>query len=449
MINNYNETVNKKKLFSFHWSLVTQSFFYMFLLTSPLIAYGMGTGLFNYRFSRLFLILSVITIVIERIKKRKSIFFKLLPFEYLVGIYYLFVFLSLFYVTQYDAFFKKFFGLTECLLILYVIRVFTYEGDYWFKTVQVYLYSSITVLAGSFYQIINSLKGNPGAGMLPFPSLQLLERYTELQNWAYFGSTASGMIRVSSTFIEPNILAGYCASLIPFALVVVIIYSSNKKNISKLLLNLFILIGLAVMVIATVSKSGFLSMGLAILFIFISIFKILNTKQKYWFFIIIMFILASIILYGLRIIDLISYRLSLVDSGHLEYSLNVWDVYKSAWFTGYGFGQYWGSSAHTIILTALYELGLPGGITIIILTLQPLSYIKYLSRLFSKIKHDPKAKSCLLLLAASLASFSAVLLGLYLYDYWIHLFTWISISLLISLVSIIKRDFDNGKSDFL
>ena len=49
---------------SYHWSLVTQSLFYMFLLTAPLNVYGLGTGLFNYRFSRIFLVLTVFAIVI-------------------------------------------------------------------------------------------------------------------------------------------------------------------------------------------------------------------------------------------------------------------------------------------------------------------------------------------------------------------------------------------------
>jgi hypothetical protein len=428
----------------YRWSLVTQSFFYMFLLTSPLIAYGLGTGAFNYRFSRIFLILTVIAIVVERLIKKRILFFKLCPFEYLVGIYCLLALLSVLYVPQYDAFFQRFFGLIECILTLYVIRIFTYEEGYWLKSVQIYLLSSITVLLASLYQIVNVFRGNLGGGILPFPSIQLLERYGELKNWYYFGAITKGAIRVSATFIEPNILAGYCASLIPFAIVMVLISNKNRMLNRRSFLNLFILLGLVVMAIATVSKSGFLSVVLGILLTFIFTFKILSTKQKYWSFIVLTFIVVCSLLYGLQHIDLISKRLSLGDSGHMEYNINAWNDYIGAWFSGYGFGQYIGGSTHTIILTALYELGLPGGILMIMITLQPLSYVKYFSKLSSKINYDPRAKNYLLLLSASLASFSAILLGLYLYDYWIHLFTWISISLLLSLVSHIRRDFKSG-----
>lgn len=430
---------------SYHWSLVTKSLFYMFLLTSPLSVYGLGSGVINYRFSRIFLVLTVFAIVIERLPKMNNLLFKLRPFEYFVCIYCFLAFLSALYVPNYGTFATRFFGLIECILILYVVRIFTHEEGCWLKSVQIYLLSSITVLLASLYQIVNIFRGTLYATPLPFPSIVLLTRFPQLKNWTYFGAITGGAIRVSSTFGEPNILAGYCASLIPFAIVIFLISNKNKMIRWRSFLNLFILLGLVVMVIASVSKSGFLSMVMGILLTFKFTFMKLSAKQRRWAGIVLIFIVACCVLYGLQFIDLIANRLSLGDSGHIEYSLNAWnEISDGSWLWGKGYGENWGGSAHAIVLTALVELGLLGGILVVMMTIQPLRYVKYLSRLSSRMNYDPQVSNYLFLMSASLASFVAIVLGLHIYDYWIHPFTWISISLFMSLVSHIQRGFKGG-----
>ena len=427
---------------TYHWSLVTRALFYMFLLTSPLNVYGLGTGLFNYRFSRIFLIVTVFAIVIERLTKMRNFLFRLRPFEYLIGIYCFLAFSTVLYVSNYNAFVTRFFGLIECILILYVIRIFTHEEGYWLKAVQVYLLSSIAVFLASSYQVFNVLRGNLYGTILPFPSLQLLERYGELENWEYFGAIAEGGIRVSATFSEPNTMAGYCASLIPFAMVMVLM-SNKKRTIQwRSFLNLFILLGLVVMVIATVSKTGFLSMVLGILLTVKFTFMKFSAKQKLWAGAVLTLIVICCVLYGMQFIVLIANRLNLGDSGHMEYNLTAWNDYiGGSWLWGEGFGQYSLVSAHTIVLTALLELGLFGALLIFMITIQPLSYTKYLKRLSCLMYNDLRMKYYYFFMSSSVASFCAILLGLYLYDYWMHPFTWISISLLISIVSRLKYGF--------
>jgi len=416
----------------------------MFLLTAPLNVYGLGTGLFNYRFSRIFLVLTVFAIVMERLAKMRNLLFRLRPFEYLVGIYCFLAFLSAFYVSNYGAFAARFFGLIECILMLYVIRVFTHEEGYLLKSVQIYLLSSIPVLLASLYQVIHVLRGNLYGTVLPFPSLLLLERYPELQNWTYNGAIMGGAHRVSSTFSDPNTLAGYCASLIPFAIVMVLISNKNIMIQWRSFLNLFILFGLAVMTISTISKSGFLSMVLGALLTLKFTFMKFSVKQRIRTGIVLTFFIAFCVMFGLQRIDMISHRLSLGDSGHLEYTLGAWNSLKGFWLFGQGFGQYEYVSAHTIVLTALLELGLLGAILIFMITVQPLKYVKYLSWLSSRMNYDLCIRNYFFLMSASLASFATIVLGLYLYDYLIHPFTWISISLLLSLVTHVQRGFKSG-----
>lgn len=416
----------------------------MFLLTAPLNVYGLGTGLFNYRFSRIFLLLTVFAIVMERLAKMRNLLLRLLPFEYLVGIYCFLAFLSAFYISNYGAFATRFFGLIECILMLYVIRVFTHEEGYLLKSVQIYLLSSIPVLLASLYQVIHVLRGNLYGTVLPFPSLQLLERYPELQNWSYNSAIIGGAHRVSSTFADPNTLAAYCASLIPFAIVMVLISNKNIMIQWRSFLNLFILFGLVAMIISTISKSGFLSMVLGALLTLKFIFMKFSIKQRLRTGIILTFLIVCCVIFGLQRIELISQRLSLGDSGHLEYTLMAWNSFtEDLRLFGQGFGQYEKVSAHTIVLTALLELGLLGAVLIFMITVQPLKYVKYLSRLSSRM-NDPRIRNYFFLMSASLASFGTIVLGLYLYDYWIHPFTWISISLLMSLVSHVQRGFKSG-----
>jgi len=150
-------------------------------------------------------------------------------------------------------------------------------------------------------------------------------------------------------------------------------------------------------------------------------------------------------LYGLISIDLILSRLELGDSGHMEYRLVALnDFLTGSWFIGEGFGQYNNISAHTIVLTALLELGLLGGIIVLMITLQPLWYSKYIFELSSIIKNNLQVKSYLFFLSAGLASYVSIIIGLYLYDYWIHPFTWISISLFLSIVSRIETGLKRG-----
>jgi len=417
----------------------------MFLLTVPLNVYGFGTGVFNYRFSRFFLLLTVFAIVMERLAKMRNLVLRFHPFEYLVGIYCFLAFLSAFYISDYGEFATRFFGLIECILMLYVVRIFTHEEGYWLKSVQIYLLSSIPVLFATLYQVIHVLKGDLYGTVLPFPSLQLLDRYETLKEWGHFGGIIEGATRIPSTFGEPNMLAGYCASLIPFAIVIVLISNRNRMIQWRSLLNLFILLGLVAMIISTVSKSGFLNMVLGTLLTLKFTFMKFSVKQRIRMGIVLTFIIVFCVICGLQRIDLISHRLSLGDSGHLDYALMAWNSFREGfWLFGQGFGQYEHVSSHTIVLTALLELGLLGGIVTLMMTIQPLMYVKYLFRLSSRMNYDPRVSNYFFLMSASLVSFVTIVMGLYLYDFFIHPFTWINISLFISLISHVQRGFKRG-----
>ena len=430
---------------SYRWSFLTKWFYYMFLLTAPLNVYGIGTGNINYRFSRILLLLSVISIVSERLIKKEAIFPKFRTFEYLIFVYCFLALLSISYVFNFGAFAVRFFGLIECVMIFYVIKIFTYEEGCWLKSIKIYLLSSIAVLFASIYQVVNVLKGNFFGSVLPFYSLQLLDRYETLEEWGHFGGVIEGATRVSSTFGEPNMLAGYCASLIPYAIVVGLISIRDKIIQWRSMLYLFLLLGLTVMIVGSASKTGLLSMVVGIIFTILFTMKKFSSKQRIWVYMIMAIIIVCSALYGLISIDLILSRLELGDSGHMEYRLVALnDFLTGSWFIGEGFGQYNNISAHTIVLTALLELGLLGGIIVLMITLQPLWYSKYIFELSSIIKNNLQVKSYLFFLSAGLASYVSIIIGLYLYDYWIHPFTWISISLFLSIVSRIETGLKRG-----
>ena len=75
-------------------------------------------------------------------------------------------------------------------------------------------------------------------------------------------------------------MAGYCSSLIPYAIAVVLINIKGRNTQIRSFLNMFILFGLATMVITAISKSGFLGMVVGILFTLAFTLNKLTIKQR-------------------------------------------------------------------------------------------------------------------------------------------------------------------------
>jgi hypothetical protein len=411
------------------WSTPTRVSFYCFLVASPLNLYGIGTGAFTYRFSRLLLVLTLGCLAIDSGINKRFVLRRLQLFDVLVLIYAALAVTSGLYVTNYSAFFARLFGLFECILILYVVRMQTTTLAELWKAVRVYVLSALFVVFAAGYQLYG-LWHSFDAG-LPFSSFLLYDKYEDvLGEVGHFGGVTADFMRISSTFGEPNMMGGYCASILPFIFVLALVQLSRKKSLSAAAYSL-IGLGVVLTLISAVSKAAVLCVITSISVLVYLAFHTLTRKQKRVTILFCSSTLVAIVAYGLAAKDLFTQRLELGDSGHIAHRVEALHAFLTHPVLGFGYGNYEVISAHTLPLTALVELGISGGIIVSLISVVPLLSV----RRFKDIASLGAERSRTLLFAACYASYCSVLIGLYLYDYWIHPFTWISISLLTSMVS--------------
>jgi hypothetical protein len=411
------------------WSLGTRLCFCAFLLASPLNLYGFGAGAFTYRFSRLFLVLTFCCMALDAGANNRRLLKRLQLFDVCVLAYASLALLSGIYALNYSAYFARLFGLFEVMLILYVIRLLTTTLQTLQTAIKYYVLSATFVICAAFYQLYGLWHSFSAA--LPFQSFLLYDKYEEvLAEVGHFGGVTADFMRISSTFGEPDMMGGYCASILPFIVALVLIRLSERKHRAALG---YALLGLGVVLtlISAVSKAAVLCVIASMSVFVYLIFPTLAKRQKRVAVTFCAGMLVSIFAYGFAARDLFIQRLELGDSGHLEHRMEALHAYLQHPLIGFGYGNYEVISAHTLPLTGLVELGVLGGIITFLLSVVPLlglSRFRYLRSNNSEVVR-------LMLFAASYASYCSVLIGLYLYDYWIHPFTWISISLLMSMIS--------------
>jgi hypothetical protein len=415
------------------WSNLSIFFYRAFLIAAPLNLYGLGTGIFNYRFSRIFLVFTLISMFVDSSLRNRIGNIKFHVYDILLFSYVILAIYSGVYVDNYTAYIIRLLGLLECVLIFYVIRLQTMNIFNLIRSVEIYVFSSIIVIFASLYQLY-TIFYNPEKISLPFSYFLLHERYEIILTEAgHFGGVIDNFSRIYSTFGEPNMLAGYCASIIPF-IIAITLFKLSKNNFVLVIPYILIGFGTILCMIATVSKSGLISSFFAVFILFYLLHNTLSKKQKRSLNIFLIGCFTAVVLYVSSANEIFIQRFDLDDSGHLEYRLNAYNTFVEKPLLGQGFGNYEFISAHTLPLTAMIELGFLGGVIVFIISLFPLFCIQKKDRKLLN-KADP---NYLLFFYACYSSYVAIFIGLYLYDYWIHPFTWITIGLLISIISQVK-----------
>lgn len=413
------------------WSASIRFLFYGFLLTAPLNLYGLGSGLFSYRFSRIFLVGAFACMVLRAVDEGRTRFtIRLLAYDKLLLGYASLALLSGIYVTSMSAYASRMFALVECLIIVFVIRQQTVGQKSLAAAIEVYALSTIGVTLGALYQVNNLINGAPGPA-LPFESLLMYQKYEDiLSDSGYFGGVIEGFGRISSTFGEPNMMSGFCASVLPLVLLAALLKLSANRRAGALFFGV-VGLGTILTMISAVSKAGLLSTVTGLSIFLALAFRTLTARQKRWILVLCAALALAVSAYVIVAGDLFALRLDLGDSGHAEHRLAAWNEYLRHPVIGLGFGNYEVVSAHTLALTALLELGIVGGILAVLLSVTPLLS---LTRVNSTLL-IAEGSDRWLTYAACYASYASILVGLYLYDYWLHPFTWISIGLLLSAIS--------------
>jgi hypothetical protein len=381
-------------------------FFKLFLLTSPLIVYGITFCGINIRFSRLFLILAALNIFCLRLS-----FNKVLIIDYFNSLIVIFAFCGLLWTPSVSQWVVKFFGFLECILIYYLTTLYCVDKNSLVRAVLCYLYSSFFVVFVCLWQLYNLLTSNIDAKAIPFAGIAMLNYYERLNDLSAFG-IAGNISRLSGPFNDPNMLAGYISSIV---LLLTTLFLKRISQIKYKYLICCYYCFLVFILMLTFSKSGLLSFlaGMLTLAFLGRAFRVL-----------LMFIAVAVASYLIYLFfpEMVDARISAGDSGHLEfmeqtlhslYSLPLNDL-----LLGSGFGGAEQTSTHRLLFTLVAELGIFGLLYWLLISTRT-AYILFYGYC---IKNKSNSK----LLAVSLiASLVSIIVGLNLYDYFLYPFVWI------------------------
>lgn len=367
---------------------------------APLLIYGVDIYGINMRISRLiFLIFAPVLVIAicrapEKIAVDKLFMLVLLPF-------YAYSLMSVLWSNDFNGYMNRMAMLTEVNLIYIYVR---YAGSSEVNSqyiLNAYIYSAIVPLLIAYWQLSNVIF-RFDTSEVPFTSLLIPEKYNNLESYGAFGSL-DGFSRLSSSFGEPNMFAGYLSAIILLSF----LFSARNRTQKNVLL--FIQISTIMMLILTVSKSGILSFAIGYAIIALKI-----KKFRRWFKYIVIVLSAILIGLAMQGFDDALNRFT-DDTGHVDFMIGVLDSMSNInLFIGEGFGSYEFGSSHRFILTRIYEGGFLGLLFSMVLSIFPVAIL-------CKIRNtNQKNEEKIIVLAASVS----IIIGLNLYDYFIHLFPW-------------------------
>jgi len=426
--NSHSTNAGDRASFSQHISAKIQSaLLLVFVLCSPLVIYGFSsqTGFgFNLRFSRLAMI-AALTALIVRGMTAKDLQLKWTTFDWLLVTYTALNAFSGIIMTAWAPFKVRFFGLLESIAIYYLTRLSITSILDCRRILKFYLLSAVPVLLIGVHQVWTVYHGTyKGPLFLDFVMLDKYSRLLDPNAWM----TWSKWTRLSSTFGEPNMTGGFLAAALPFTIHFAL-ENFSAHQIKRTILWLLILGSLCVGVVATGSKSAFVSSLAGLGFFFRGLLSGSDHSQRIkryaWGFI--AAIAAITIAYGFISSEFLLQRASALDNGHFRDRLAALQVVWQHPLFGVGYANY--GSTHTTLLTSLVETGLIGGVIVLIWLGEPFYHwwkATSASHSPSQWSHDEKRLGL-----ALMSGFSSVLVGLYLYDYLLYPFVWIIFALVI------------------
>jgi hypothetical protein len=299
-------------------------------------------------------------------------------------------------------------GLFEVLLIYAVLISADLRSEQFITFVKVYILSSVIPLCFSFWQLANNLYEFSSVE-LPFQSLLIENKYEVLEHRYFFAG--DGFSRISSTYAEPVLFSNYLCSVFLFSFVL-----SPRTFFERIGMFLFRTCLLIIMLLS-ISKLAILSVLVGSLLI--SVFS--RRLGSTWTYVGICFLafVPAVIYFDLSTI----FERLFTESGHFElFSEVISELPQKNYVFGEGIDSIAGGSTHRFLLSRIYEAGVVGLIFAIAMTLRPFA-------LFS-LKFWNPADSDLKAISISVAL--TIMLGLHLYDFFIHLFPWICLGAIMS-----------------
>lgn len=394
---------------------VFDTIFAAFIVASPLLVYGYEVLGVSVRLSRLALVVMIPVLAVRVLRQPNLVlrdrFFVLAMTPFLV-----YSSLSVSWTSGTEGVWPRLGALWEIYVIYAIMLTANLRPDRFVRFVKYYVISAVIPVMVSVWQLANNIFEFSTAE-LPFQEFLIENKYEVLEHRYFFAG--EGFSRISATFAEPVIFSNYLCSVVLLSLTL-----SGTSTAQRLLLTLFRVLAVAIIVLS-VSKLAIMSLVIA------SVALALMSKQ---FRMLPIYVLA----FGLCAFGVITYydwgaifeRLFL-ESGHLELlEESLGRVATINYVFGEGIGSVEAGSTHRYILSRLYEAGVVGVLFAIATTVLPVAI--YRLRLETERLRNTKAVCFGLMLV--------VVFGLNVYDYFIHLFPWISIGAVMSFYNAHKHE---------
>lgn len=383
--------------------------FYLLILIAPLIVYGISLGGFSLRFSR-FLIILITPILLLKIILRPTLILR--DNFYIISVlpYLLYTTLSIIWSKNVETGtgIERLGGLYEIVLLYTIIIVADLNVIRFEKFITYYTLSAVIPIGISFWQLANNIY-NFSSSEVPFDFFLIVGKYDLLEGRVFVAG--DGFSRVSSTFAEPTIFGNFMCSVLLFSFLL-----KYNNKIILLLLRIFQFFAFIILILS-LTKLAILCFIVGMVFI--------SRKEKIFRISLIFFLFLSFV-----IVNIISYydMLFIFDrlfenTGHVEKLEESLAMMKDGnLIFGEGIGSIPFGSFHRFVLSRVYESGIIG-----LLFVLSVSYIPF--AIFFQKKANKKSEETKNI---CLGVIVAVILGLHLYDFFIHLFPWIVIGAIMS-----------------
>jgi hypothetical protein len=389
---------------------------HLFILTAPIITYGVFVFGISWRISRFFLIL-IIPAIIYQAKKRPQVIFRDKFLLFAVVPFLIFTSLSILWTPENSISFgyNRLATMYEVMLIYIIFIMADLNLERFLSFTKSYLISAIFPLGIGLWQIANNIF-RFSTTELPFSHFLISGKYEIFKNRHAF-ITDEKYSRLTSCFAEPTIFGSFLASVLLLSLLI-----EAKDKISTITLRLFQITTLACLTLS-LSKMAVIIFIFGLIIIFRKERNILS-KLLAGLFLIFISIYGGIYIFAPD--DYITRRL-FTDSGHFILLKNtIQQLNHINLFHGAGVGSIPNFTTNKFLLSRVYEGGLVGLLFVI--------YVSYLpfKILFQKTDHIKIKNVCLGLLGA-------ILLGFHLYDNFLYIWPWIIIGLIMSLFYHLKE----------
>lgn len=233
---------------------VVHIFFYLLILSSPLLAYRYDVGLLQVSLSRLFLVLGLLALIARQLLSGRI---KFVNDRWMIPLFFLLLskVISLFYASNLTVAMRDVFVFIEHILYYYFAIMIVQDWPTLKKGLNLYILSAILPICLGIYQLIGFLNQTPYP--LPFQNYLAiapdnLRIVTHI--WGSGQASSFGLNRISASFADPNTFGIFLVLISSFTIPV---FLKNYKPWLKMLILSYFTI-MMIEVLLTMSRSAVL-----------------------------------------------------------------------------------------------------------------------------------------------------------------------------------------------